>query len=166
MDSNSGSVGLIIILMLYASVGFMAAAGSVFLTQKMFGPRLEQIFYAGFLVAVAAFYLAFADYFSAHDAWPLETSAVIVFTAFALVGIRFPFALIIGYPLHGAWDLVHEMSAHLFPVFAPGRTTEVPLAYGVFCATYDVLMAAYFFHRRKTWSVAWRPSSAPAPAVA
>jgi hypothetical protein len=30
--------------------------------------------------------------------------------------------------------------------------TEIPLAYGMFCAAYDWVMAGYFFTRRAAWS--------------
>ena len=42
----------------------------------------------------------------------LESGAVIVFAVFGIVGLRLPVALIIGYSLHGIWDLVHEIHAH------------------------------------------------------
>jgi hypothetical protein len=35
------------------------------------------------------------------------------------------------------------------------QTSEIPLAYGVFCATYDWCMAAYFYTRRREWRAAW-----------
>lgn len=160
---DPSTIGFVVILALYATVGFMAAAGSVFLSQKLFGPRAEQIFYAGFFVAIAAFYLAFTAYFRADAAWALETCAVLAFTVLAAIGVRFPMALIIGYPLHGLWDAAHELQAHGGPqLFGPGQSTDVPLAYGVFCAAYDFCMAAYFFTRRKTWSAAWADSRAAA----
>ena len=54
------------------------------------------------------------------------------------VGLRLPVALIIGYSLHGIWDLVHEIHAHggVSP-FGPHEMTELPLAYGAFCAAFD-----------------------------
>jgi hypothetical protein len=74
----------------------------------------------------------------------------------ALVGIRVPYALIAGYLLHGLWDMIHELHVHAgLSVFAPGRTTPIPLAYGAFCVTYDFCMAGYFFTRRTDWNAAW-----------
>jgi hypothetical protein len=43
-------------------------------------------------------------------------------------------------------------------LLGPRQTTSVPLAYGFFCATYDFLMAAYFYTRRNHWHAAWRLS--------
>ena len=148
----ANTVGFAVIIVLYASIGVMAAAGSTAITQRLFRPRWEQVFYAVFLVPIAAFYLAFAAYFGADAAWPMESRAVAVFTALAIVGARLPLALIVGYLLHGAWDGLHELQAHGGPaVFEAGQATPTPLAYGVFCAVYDFCMAAYFVSRRGAW---------------
>jgi hypothetical protein len=67
-----------------------------------------------------------------------------------------PVVLIIGYLLHGLWDVLHEIHAHGGGgLFGAQQVTEVPLAYGVFCATYDWCMAVYFYTRRGQWSAAW-----------
>ena len=149
-------MALSVIILLYASVGILAAAGSIFISQKVFSAKGEQIFFALFLIAIAAFYLAFTAYFGDQEAWRLETGAVIVFALFGIVGLRFPVALIIGYSLHGIWDLVHEIHAHggVSP-FGPHEMTELPLAYGVFCAAFDFCIAGYFYTRRREWNAAW-----------
>jgi len=65
---------------------------------------------------------------------------------------------VIGYALHGAWDLVHELQAQgAISTYYLGQLTAVPLAYGVFCAAFDVRIAAYAFKRRDEWNVAWAP---------
>ncbi len=80
----------------------------------------------------------------------------------ALVGTRVPMALILGYPLHGIWDGLHELQAHGgLAVFEPGHATDVPMAYGVFCATFDFGIAAYFWTRRKAWTEAWTRPETP-----
>jgi len=147
------TVGFVVILTLYASIALMAAAGSIAITQRLLRPRWEQSFYAAFLIPIAAFYLAFAAFFGADAAWPAEGGAVAVFSALALLGMRVPLALVAGYLLHGAWDGLHELQAlGDVAVFQPGRATPTPLAYGVFCAVYDVCMAAYFVVRRGAWA--------------
>ena len=147
------TVGFVVILVLYASIGVMAAAGSTAISQRLFRARGEQVFYAVFLIPIAAFYLAFAAYFGADAAWPTESCAVAVFSALAIVGARVPLALIVGYLLHGVWDGLHELQAHGGPaMFEAGEATPTPLAYGVFCAVYDLCMAAYFVSRRSAWS--------------
>jgi len=150
-------MALTIIIVLYMSVGLLAAAGSIFIAQKLFSARGEQIFFALFFVAIAGFYLAFTAYFENQGAWQVEIGAVIVFTVFGILGLRFPLALIIGYSLHGVWDLVHEIHAFggVSP-FGPGKMTELPLAYGVFCAAFDWCVAAYFYTRRHEWNAAWK----------
>ena len=155
VDANT--IGFIIIVILYMTIGLMSVAGSIFITQKIFWPKSEQIFYGLFLILIAGFYLAFTVYFGIDTAWRLESIAVLVFAAVGLVGTRLPFALIIGYPLHGLWDILHEPLAHgAFTVFEPGQTTSIPLAYGIFCATYDFGMTIYFYIRRHMWDAAWK----------
>ncbi len=151
MESND--LGFVVIVILYATVGVLAAVGSVFITQKFLRPRGEQIFYGGFLVLIAAFYLAFGAYFESASAWRVETTAVVAFAVIGLIGVRVPIALMIGYPLHGLWDLVHELSAHGTRFgFEPEQLTAVPLAYGVFCAAFDVCIGVYAWMRRAEWA--------------
>ena len=134
----------------------MSAAGSIFITQRIFTPKAEQIFYGIFLIPIAGFYLAFTAYFGIEAAWLLESVAVLTFAAMGLLGIRIPFAIIFGYSLHGIWDALHELHTHGgFSVFDPGQVTAVPLACGIFCVTYDFCMAAYFYTRRSDWDAAW-----------
>jgi hypothetical protein len=150
-------LGFVVIVVLYAAIGFLAAAGAIVIGRKIFAPKAEQIFYAMFLIMVAAFYLAFAAYFGAATAWRLETAVVVAFVAMGLLGARLPFALIVGYPLHGLWDLLHELQAHgAYNAFEPGQLTAIPLAYGFFCAAFDFCVAAYFYARRAEWSAAWK----------
>jgi hypothetical protein len=149
-------IGFVVIAILYVVVGIMAALGTITIFRKMFGPKSEQTLYAMFLIGVAALYLAFLAYFGAASASHLETIAVIVFVAIALLGLRLPFALIIGYSLlHGLWDMAHELQAHGgHSWFEPGQLTAIPLAYGFFCAAFDLFMAAYFYRRRVEWNAA------------
>jgi len=157
MDQYS-MLGFQAIVVLYATIGLLAAAGAISITRKIFGPRAEQVFYGLFLVFIAAFYLAFVAYFGKATAWRVETAAVVFFALVGLFGVRLPIALVIGYALHGAWDLVHELQAQgAISTYYLGRLTAVPLAYGVFCAAFDVYIAAYALKRRDEWSVAWAP---------
>jgi len=150
-------IGFIVIMTLYIAIGFMSAAGSIFISQRIFKPKAEQIFYGIFFIPIAGFYLAFTAYFGIEAAWLLETAAVLAFVVIGLLGIRFSFAITVGYPLHGLWDVLHELHTHGgFSVFETGQATAVPLAYGIFCATYDFCMAAYFHTRRSEWSAAWK----------
>jgi hypothetical protein len=164
MEATSSALGLIVIVVLYIAIGGMSAAGSVYLSKLIFSAKQEQIFFGLFLISIAGFYLAFAAHFGNKDAWPLEATAVAVFSVLGLVGIRVPFALIVGYLLHGVWDGIHEFNALAGgSLLSPRQTTSVPLAYGFFCATYDVLMSAYFYTRRDDWQAAWSARSAVSP---
>ncbi len=149
-------MALSVIVILYVCIGFLAAAGSIFISQKLFSAKGEQIFFGLFLIAIAGFYLAFTAHFGNQEAWRLEIEAVIVFSLFGLLGVRLPMAIIIGYALHGGWDLLHEIQAHGGRgLFGAQQTTEIPLAYGAFCATYDWCIAAYFYTRRTQLRDAW-----------
>ena len=156
MDQYS-MLGFLVIVVLYATIGLLAAAGAISITRKI-GPKAEQVLYGLFLVIIAALYLAFVAYFGKATAWRVETAAVVFFALVGLFGVRLPIALVIGYALHGAWDLVHELQAQgAISTYYLGQLTAVPLAYGVFCAAFDVRIAAYAFKRRDEWNVAWAP---------
>jgi hypothetical protein len=161
MGQGHSMVAFVVIAILYAVVGLLAAAGTIFIARRILTPKGEQIFYAVFLIMIAAFYLAFAAYFGvATTAWQAETAAVVAFVAIALLGARLPVALIVGYSLHGLWDLLHELQAHgTYSIFGSGQLTAIPLAYGVFCTAFDFSMAAYFFTRRGEWNAAWKAES-------
>ena len=160
MDPRYSMFGFVVIVVLYLSIGLMAAAGAIFITQKILGPKAEQIFYAMFLVVIASFYLAFAAYFVTETAWRLEIAVVLAFFAIGLLGARLPSVLIAGYSLHGLWDLLHELLAHgAYSTFEPGQLTPIPLAYGFFCAAFDICVAAYFYTRRAEWIAAWKAAS-------
>jgi hypothetical protein len=150
-------VALSVIIILYLGIGVMSAAGSVAISSRLFSAKAEQIFFGLLLVPIAAFYLAFTSYFRAGDAWRLETVAVILFAVLGILGMRAAVALLLGYALHGVWDLLHELHMHAGAEIGGTSTlSEIPLAYGVFCATYDWCMAAYFYTRRDQWNAAWR----------
>lgn len=150
-------LGFAVIVILYVAIGLMAAAGAIFIVRKILGPKVEQMFYAMFLIMIGAFYLAFASYFRVATAWQLETAVVVAFVALALLGARLPLALMIGYFLHSIWDLLHELQAHgAYSAFEPGQLTPVPLAYGFFCAAFDFCTTTYFYVRRAEWTAAWK----------
>jgi hypothetical protein len=145
MEATSSAIGHMVIVVLYIAIGAMSAAGSAFIVRSILSAKWEQIFFGLFLIPIAGFYLAFAAYFGAKDAWQLEATAVAVFTAFGLLGTRVPFVLIIGYLLHGIWDAAHE-----FTLLAPQQATSVPLGYP-------------YFARPMTSS--WRDISTPAATI-
>src|SRR5262249_61828527 len=96
---------------LYAVIGLLGAIGSILVFRQIFHGRWEQIFWASFLVVIAAFYLSFAAYFGASPhAWQTELIGVGVFLVCALCGLFSRSAIAIGYILHGLWDLSHCLS--------------------------------------------------------
>jgi hypothetical protein len=154
-------MALAVIIVLYVTVGLLAAAGSIAVSRKIFSAKAEQIFFGLFLIAIAGFYLAFAAYFDNQTASRVEITAVAVFAVLGLLGIRLPFVLILGYILHGFWDLLHEVQAHASVSFGTIAGTEIPLGYGFFCAAYDWCMAVYFYIRRPEWNAAWKGTGKP-----
>ena len=149
-------MALVIILSLYMGIGALSAVGSMYLTKRFVPVRFEAAVYGLFLIPIAALYLAFASHFGDAAAWNLEMAAVVGFIILGCLGIRLPVALVAGYALHGAWDLLHEIHAHIgSDIFRGGQSTQIPLAYGAFCATYDWAMAVYFMSRRSQWISAW-----------
>ncbi len=156
MAISPSVIAFTVILVLYITIGVLAAIGTAYVSKALLPPKFEQVFYVVYLVMIAGFYLAFTVYFGSEQAWRVESTAVLCFALIALAGIRVPYALIAGYLLHGLWDVIHELHAHAgLSVFEPGQTTAIPLAYGAFCVTYDFCMAGYFFTRRADWNAAW-----------
>jgi hypothetical protein len=151
-------MALAAILCWYLVIGAMAAIGSVTISRSRFSPRVEHIFFALLLVPIAAMYLAFVAYFGDYSTFRPEASAVTVFAGLGLLSLRVPALLVLGYALHGGWDLAHEIWVHLGAATGSARPlTDIPLAYGVFCAAYDWGMAGYFFTRLGAWRTGRHP---------
>jgi uncharacterized protein DUF6010 len=159
------AMALAAILIWYLVIGALAAIGSVTISRSRFSPRVEHIFFALLLIPIAAMYLAFLAYFGEYSTLRPEACAVAVFAVLGLLGLRFPALLVLGYALHGGWDLAHEIWVHLGAGTGSARPlTDIPLAYGVFCAAYDWGMAGYFFTRRTAWRQSGPPDTSRAGA--
>lgn len=142
-------IGGLVVAILYATIGLLGAAGSIYMFQRMFIGRWEQIFWAVFLVVIAGFYLGFAAYFGVSSpAWRTEMIGVVVFLACAVIGLFTGPAIAVGYALHGVWDLFHSISG---PSLAGLSLTTIPLGYGVFCFTFDLTVACYILMGDRAW---------------
>jgi hypothetical protein len=98
---------------------------------------------------IAAFYLSFAAYFGASThAWQTELVGVAVFLVCAVGGLFSRSAIAVGYVMHGLWDLSHCLSGSSF---AGLSITEIPLGYGIFCSTYDFMVACYLMISDTAW---------------
>jgi hypothetical protein len=98
---------------------------------------------------IAAFYLSFAAYFGASPhAWQTEVVGVAVFLVCAVGRLFSRFAIAVGYVLHGLWDLSHCLSGSSL---AGLSITEIPLGYGLFCSTYDFVVACYLMISDTAW---------------
>jgi hypothetical protein len=147
--SSSQFVGGLIVALLYVVIGLLSAIGSIVVVRRIFQGRWEQIFWACFLIVIAAFYLSFAAYFGAPpDAWQTEALAVAVFVVCAVLGLFFRSAIAVGYVMHGLWDLSHSFSG---ASLAGLSITDIPLGYGLFCATYDFVVAGYLMKSDTAW---------------
>ena len=149
-------MALAVIIIWYIGLGVMAPLGTIALSKARFSPKVEQIFFGLLLVPVAAVYLAFTSFFGASGAWRHEAVAVTLFAVVGVLGVRIPVLLMLGYALHGVWDLVHEVVHAGSAVAGTHNLTAIPLAYGAFCAAYDWYMACYFYGRRDQWKAAWK----------
>jgi hypothetical protein len=147
--SGSQFIGGLIVAVLYAVVGLLGAIGSIVVFRRIFQGRWEQIFWASFLVVIAAFYLSFAAYFGASThAWQTELIGVAVFLVCALGGLFSRSAIALGYVMHGLWDLSHCLSGSSL---AGLSITEIPLGYGIFCSTFDFVVACYLMITDSAW---------------
>ena len=140
------------ILLLYLGIGCLAALGTVTITRQQLSPRGEQLLFSLLLIPIAALYLAFVDYFQSPGALRVELWGALGFAALGLLGTRASLLMVVGYALHGGWDLAHEIVAHrIANAGNPSALTPIPLAYGVFCAAYDWCIAGYIYVRRQQW---------------
>jgi uncharacterized protein DUF6010 len=147
--SSSQFIGGLVVAVLYAVVGLLGAIGSIVVFRRVFQGRWEQIFWASFLVVIAAFYLSFAAYFGASThAWQTELIGVAVFLVCALGGLFSRSAIALGYVMHGLWDLSHCLSGSSL---AGLSITEIPLGYGIFCSTFDFVVACYLMITDSAW---------------
>jgi hypothetical protein len=147
--SSNQFIGGLVIALLYVVIGLLSAIGSILIFRRIFHGRWEQIFWTSFLVVIAAFYLSFAAYFGASThAWQTEVVGVAVFLACALGGLFSRSAVALGYVMHGLWDLSHCLSGSSL---AGLSITEIPLGYGIFCATYDFVVAFYLLTSDTPW---------------
>src|SRR6516225_10224080 len=86
--SSSQFIGGLVVALLYLVVGLLGAIGSILVFRRIFQGRWEQLFWASFLVVIAAFYLRFADSFGASThAWQSEAIGVAGFLACAGGGL-------------------------------------------------------------------------------
>jgi hypothetical protein len=90
MGHASNVAGFIVVVILYAVIGGLAASGTIFLARRILTPKAEQIFYAMFLIMIAAFYLAFTAYFGVSAAWRLEAGVVAAYVVIGTLAVRLP----------------------------------------------------------------------------
>ena len=152
--SSSQFIGGLVVALLYVVIGVLGAIGSILVFRRVFQGRWEQIFWASFLLMIAAFYLSFAAYFEASThAWQTEIVGVCIFLVFAVGGLFSRSAIAVGYVMHGLWDLSHCLSASSL---AGLSMTETPLGYGIFCSTFDFVVAYYLVISDSAWHEAGR----------
>lgn len=162
--SSSHLIGGLVIALLYLTIGLLSVIGSIIIFRRMFQGRWEQIFWAAFLVAIAAFYLSFAAYFDASThAWKTELAGVALFLACAAGGLFFRPLIAVGYIMHGLWDVSHSLAGSALMGLS---ITEIPVGYAIFCMAYDFPVAYYLMTSNTPWDSPgkfnlnfWRDSS-------
>lgn len=133
--------GGVMMILLFSFVGFVVATATAFVARRVFLGWHERAFWAGFLVAVAAFYMGFAAWFQVSPAaWQTELIAIVLFVLVAVAGAFSSMALAIGYALHGVWDIAHSLYG---TVILGHPASDIPLGYGMFCLGFDFAAAAY-----------------------
>jgi hypothetical protein len=124
-------------------VGLLLALGiSLFATISGFDR--EKGFYPLILVVSASYYDLFAIMGEAHQAFILDSLALILFIVAAYLGFkRNPKIVVVALVVHGAFDLAHS---HI--VVSP----DVPVWWPLFCMSYDFVAALYLslLLRRRT----------------
>ncbi len=146
-------MALSLIFLLYATIAGLAGAGAIALSSRRLTLRAEPVAYGVLLAPIALYYLVFQAQLSSTGAGTPELLPALGFAALGLAGTRLTPLLVLGYVGHGAWDLWHEVLMHLGQL---GGFTPIPLAYGVFCAGFDWVVAGYCWTRRHAWAAAWR----------
>jgi hypothetical protein len=147
--SSSQFIGGLVVALLYVVIGLLGAIGSILVVRRIFQGRWEQIFWASFLVVIAAFYLSFAAYFGAStQAWQTEVVVVVAFLFCGIGGLFFRPVIAVGYVMHGLWDLSHSLSGSSL---AGLSLTAIPLGYDIFCSTFDFVVAGYLTISDTKW---------------
>jgi hypothetical protein len=147
--SSSQFIGGLVVALLYVLIGLLMAIGSIVVFRRIFQGRWEQIFWASWLVVIAALYLSFAAYFGASThAWQTEAVGVAVFLVCAVSGLFSRSAIAVGLVMHGLWDLAHSLSGSSL---AGLSITDIPLGYGLLCLTYDYTIAYYLIVSDTAW---------------
>ena len=57
MTISPGVIAFTVILVLYMTVGVLAAIGTAYVSKALLPPKFEQVFYAVYLAMIAGFYL-------------------------------------------------------------------------------------------------------------
>lgn len=140
-------MALTIIMVWYLGIGVLTAVGVIAVGRQWLTRPAERVFLGLLLIPVAAVYLAFVGYFHAPEALRLVAGQVVVIGLLGVVGTRLPLVAAAGWALHGGWDLWHEVVSHGAGGVPPGMT-PIPLAYGIFCAAVDWVIAGYLLRGR------------------
>ncbi len=147
---ETSAIGLLAIVALYVTIGVMSAAGSVYIAKSIFSAKVEQIFFGLFLIPIAGFYLAFTAYFGDKRCVAVGSDGSGSVCCFRPNGS--PSSICSHSRIPATWPMGHGPRVQRScwrPCIGPSAD---PLAYGFFCATYDFLMATYFYTRRAAWS--------------
>ena len=114
--------------------GLVCAMGNIGLVSLLPKPRGFELLTIQF-AAIAAVYLGSALLSDQKIDLIIEIAGITVFLLFTLLGLWVnPSFLIVGYFLHGVWDLIHHPE---------GIRTKVVHWWPPFCVTYDWIIAGF-----------------------
>lgn len=123
--------------MIEFTIGILAAVLTIILVQRFRKQQAPQS-YAIALIIAALIYILFALFGSATAWLPVEIVGLVIYTAFAFLGLKYsPWFLGVGWAAHVAWD-VWLHGAH---------TPFVPSWYPVMCVAYDLILAGYILYQ-------------------
>lgn len=126
--------------MIPAAIGGAAALLTVLIWYQYNRQKAER-WYAAALVIAALIYVAFALAWDASAIW-LELGGVVLYTAFAILGLRYsPWFLALGWLAHVGWDVgLHGT-----------HTAYVPSWYPLACLIYDLIIAVYIIYHHRLY---------------
>jgi uncharacterized membrane protein len=114
-------------------IGLVLGLGTV-VSARLSGLDRERGFFPILLMVIATYYILFAVMGNSSGAIMAEVVAAVIFAAIAKAGFKFtPWLVVAGLAGHGVFDLIHGML-----ITNPG----VPAFWPVFCAAFDVVLAA------------------------
>jgi hypothetical protein len=128
-----------VLLVIGGALYLIPIIGLAKLLARYIRPLHEGLFFAITLILTAASYVQWAYAGGTPAEQTTEIVGLVVFAAFAIVGVRWPYVLAFGWVAHVFWDVLLH----------PPDTLWVPSWFPPFCVGFDLLLAAYIVWRAR-----------------